>query len=63
LFSRYLFFILPLGKTDVIGATGRVDVDGAESSGGLLSFFGFFTILLLRCSPLGMVGSSMKCAM
>ena len=48
----YLFLSLPLGSTDVVGATGRVDVD-EESFAGLVSFLGFFAILLLRCSPLG----------
>ncbi len=45
----YLFFSLPRGMTAVIGATGRSEVDVL---GGDVSFFGFFAILLLRCSPL-----------
>lgn len=54
----YLFFNLPLGATTVTGGTGRVDVE-AESLGAPVSFLGFFTILLLRCSPLGIVCSSL----
>lgn len=43
----YLFFILPLGSTAVVGGVGRVEaVD--NSFGGLVSFLGFFVILLLR---------------
>ncbi|MCM2478158.1 hypothetical protein [Serpentinimonas maccroryi] len=51
-----MFFSFPLGTTAVIGATGRPEVLGVVgvSLGGLVSFWGFFTILLLRCSPLGM---------
>jgi hypothetical protein len=43
-----------LGTTVVVGGIGREDA-AEESFGGLLSFFGFFAILLLRCSPLGML--------
>jgi hypothetical protein len=54
-----LFFSLPLGITAVVGAMGRVEVlDG--SGGKLVSFLGFFAILLLFCSPLAMVGSSLN---
>jgi hypothetical protein len=52
----YLFFSLPLGRTEVVGGVGRVEPDAA-SFGALVSFFGFFVILLLRCSPFGMNGS------
>lgn len=52
--NDYLFFNLPLGKTEVVGAVGRVDTDD-DSFGKLESFLGLFVILLLRCSPLGMV--------
>jgi hypothetical protein len=52
----YLFFSLPLGRTEVVGGVGRVEPDAA-SLGALVSFFGFFVILLLRCSPFGMNGS------
>jgi hypothetical protein len=52
----YLFFNLPLGTTAVVGATGRDEVE-EDSAGKLVSFFGFFAILLLRCSPLAMVFS------
>ena len=53
----YLFFNLPFGSTEVTGAMGLVD--GLEAScGRLVSFLGFFAILLLRCSPLAMVFSS-----
>jgi hypothetical protein len=45
--------------TEVTGGVGRVDVP-EESCGGLLSFFGFFVILLLRCSPLAMMCSSLN---
>ena len=38
----------------MVGGIGREDA-AEESFGGLLSFFGFFAILLLRCSPLGML--------
>jgi hypothetical protein len=55
-----LFFNLPLGTTVVTGGMGRSEVD---SRGAELSFFGFFDILLLRCSPLGMVHSSFDAAM
>lgn len=41
------FFIFPLGSTAVVGGVGRVDTLD-DSLGGLVSFFGFFTILLLR---------------
>ena len=54
---RYLFFSLPFGITTVVGAMGRVEVLD-DSFGGLLSFLGFFAILLLRWTPLGMVCSS-----
>ncbi|MCA6215948.1 hypothetical protein KGA65_05240 [Ideonella sp. B7] len=54
--ERYLFFNLPLGKTEVVGGMGRVELEG-DSFGGLVSFLGFFTILLPRCSPLGMTHS------
>lgn len=50
---RYLFFSLPLGMTEVVGAMGRVEADPG-SLGALASFFGFFVILLLLCSPLAM---------
>jgi len=49
----YLFFSLPLGMTVVTGGVGRLETIDASFSGAL-SFFGFFVILLLRCSPLGM---------
>lgn len=52
----YLFFSLPLGRTEVVGGVGRVEPEAA-SLGALVSFFGFFVILLLRCSPFGMNGS------
>ena len=59
--GRYrLFFSLPFGRTVVTGGIGRSLND---SFGGEVSFFGFFVILLLRCSPLGMSGSSVLCAM
>ncbi len=51
-----LFFSFPLGKTDVVGGEGRVETE-LDSLGALLSFFGFFTILLLSCWPLGMACS------
>jgi hypothetical protein len=51
---EYFVFNLPLGTTAVVGGMGREDA-AEESFGGLLSFFGFFAILLLRCSPLGML--------
>jgi hypothetical protein len=54
--TRYLFFILPLGSTEVVGGVGRSEND-EDSFGEPLSFFGFFAILLLRCSPLGMLYS------
>ncbi|EGI75800.1 hypothetical protein HGR_15009 [Hylemonella gracilis ATCC 19624] len=38
----------------MVGGTGRVDTD-EDSGGGLVSFLGFFAILSLRCTPLGMV--------
>ena len=57
--THYLFFNLPLGMTAVTGATGRADVEDV-SFGGLVSFLGFLTILLLRCSPLGMTDSLLK---
>jgi hypothetical protein len=48
------FLILPFGGTiKVLGGIGRSDVDD-DSRGAEVSFFGFFDILLLRCSPLGM---------
>lgn len=53
---HHLFFNLPFGATVVTGATGRVDTLD-DSLGGLVSFLGFFTILLLRCSPFGMTCS------
>jgi hypothetical protein len=52
--TSYFVFNLPLGATVVVGGMGREDA-AEESFGGLLSFFGFFAILLLRCSPLGML--------
>lgn len=57
-----LFFSLPLGATEVIGAMGRVDVLD-DSFGGLVSFLGFFDILLLRCSPFGIWSSSLSSVM
>ncbi len=49
----HLFFNFPLGITVVVGGMGRLDsLDGF--GGGLVSFLGFFTILLLRWSPLAM---------
>lgn len=54
--GAYLFFSLPLGMTEVVGAMGRVEADPG-SLGALASFFGFFVILLLRCSPLAMACS------
>lgn len=56
---HYLFFNFPFGITAVVGAMGRVEVLD-DSFGGLLSFLGFFVILLLRCTPLGMVCSSSR---
>ena len=56
---HYLFFNFPFGKTDVVGATGRSE-NPVGSLEVPLSFFGFFTILLLRCSPLGMSFSWLK---
>jgi hypothetical protein len=41
-----------LGNTNVVGATGRLK-PVVDSFGTMASFFGFLTILLLRCSPLG----------
>jgi hypothetical protein len=55
--AAYLFFSLPLGITVVMGGVGRVDVED-ESLGTSRSFFGFFEFLSLRCTPLGMMGSS-----
>lgn len=44
---RHLFFNFPLGITVVTGGVGRSEVlDGL--GGGLVSFLGFFAILLLR---------------
>jgi hypothetical protein len=54
--TPYLFFNFPFGSTDVIGATGRLEVP-AVSGGRLVSFLGFFAILLLFWSPLAMVCS------
>jgi len=48
----YLFFNLPRGATKVTGALGLSP--GTITLGGDVSFFGFFAILLLRCSPLAM---------
>jgi hypothetical protein len=48
------FFGFPFGITVVMGGMGRSEV---ESFGGEVSFFGFFAILLLRCSPFGMEAS------
>lgn len=50
---RY-FFSLPRGITVVTGGVGRSD---APVLGGEVSFFGFFAILLLRCSPFAMFSS------
>ncbi len=45
--SAHLFFNFPFGITVVTGGVGRSDVvEGL--GGGLVSFLGFFTILLLR---------------
>ncbi len=45
--QTHLFFNFPLGITVVTGGVGRSDVlDGL--GGGLVSFLGFFAILLLR---------------
>jgi hypothetical protein len=60
--AAYFVFSLPLGRTAVVGGTGLVDTV-EESFGGLVSFFGFFAILLLRCSPLGMLDSSWMSSM
>lgn len=60
--AYYLFFSLPLGITVVVGGVGRVDVED-ESLGRSRSFFGFFDILSLRCTPLGMMGSSLERSM
>ena len=60
--NAYLFFSLPLGATEVTGATGRVDVP-EESCGKLLSFLGFLFALSLRCSPLAMMCSSLNSRM
>jgi len=54
--TGYLVLSFPLGSTVVVGAMGRVEA-AVESLGALVSFLGFFAILLLRCSPLGMVFS------
>jgi hypothetical protein len=48
-------FGLPLGMTAVCGGLGRSE---PICFGGEVSFFGFFAILLLRCSPLAMEESS-----
>lgn len=48
-----LCFSLPFGRTVVVGGMGRSEVP-LPSFGGEWSFFGFFDILLLRCSPLAM---------
>jgi hypothetical protein len=45
--AAHLFFSLPLGMTVVVGGIGRVEVLD-DSCGGLVFFFGFFAILLLR---------------
>jgi hypothetical protein len=47
------YFVLgfPRGMTAVIGGVGRSEL---PCLGGELSFLGFFTILLLRWSPLAM---------
>jgi hypothetical protein len=51
--TRHLFFSFPLGSTVVVGGTGRSETEtGDDSAGRGASFFGFFAILLLRCSPL-----------
>ena len=60
--TGYFVFSFPLGSTAVVGGTGRVDVV-EESLGGLVSFLGFLGILLLRCSPLGMLNSSWMISM
>jgi hypothetical protein len=54
--APYLFFNLPLGSTEVVGATGRLEVP-LVSGGKLASFLGFLTILLLFWSPLAMLHS------
>jgi hypothetical protein len=48
-----LFFSLPLGRTDVIGAMGRSDTP-PMGLGGELSFLGFFAIFSVRWSPFAM---------
>ena len=58
--SRYLALSFPLGRTVVVGGVGRVETDVA-SLGALVSFFGFFTILLLRCSPFAIAFSLCLC--
>jgi hypothetical protein len=49
------FLTFPFGNTVVMGGSGRSEV--LATFGGELSFLGFFDILLLRCSPLGMEAS------
>lgn len=58
--SRYLFLSFPLGRTVVVGGVGRVETD-VDSLGALVSFFGFFTILLLRCSLFAIAFSLCLC--
>jgi hypothetical protein len=55
--QHHLFFSLPLGITAVVGGMGRSEVDEDVSLVVPLSFFGFFAILLLRCSPFAMLCS------
>ncbi len=52
--ATHLSLTLPRGATKVVGATGLSEV---KFLGGAVSFFGFFAILLLRCSPLAMRAS------
>ena len=48
-----LFFSLPLGSTEVMGAIGRSDATGAL--GADVSFLGFFASFSVRWSPLAML--------
>ena len=58
---RYcLFFSLPFGITVVVGGVGRSEVP-PPSLGGEWSFFGFFTILLLRWSPFARMICKQEC--
>ena len=56
--QAYLVLGLPRGMTAVMGGVGRSEE--VAGLGGEESFFGFFTILLLRWSPLAMGASILK---